>query len=187
MPHDFAQRRDATADRGIDAQGTPRAELRGLGQHLQIGPGIARSDHRHRALPPDLAIAFDVGVDERRLEPAEIELAQMPGGAQRPGEVIALLDIEHQGQILALEMRLDRLAHRQVAFGHAPAMEFHRLEALRMASAAGRKRFSFIVHSLNEAGILGRTVCGRNGAGPSSRADGLRVMVYLYTISLNAQ
>ncbi|HTN95744.1 MAG TPA: hypothetical protein VL101_02105, partial [Nordella sp.] len=60
------------------------------------------------------------------------------------------------------------------------------LKASAMASAAGRKRFSFIVHSLNEAGFsAGPSVPG--WLRPFIPRQWLRVMVHLYTIILNAQ
>src|SRR5262249_11162661 len=120
--HDLPDRRDAAADRRIDSDRIPAVEADGLGDLLEIEPGIPRRNDRHASLALELAITLDIGIGKRRLEPLEIERSDALADPQCGSQVIALLDIEHQRD-LAIELAAHRLAHRQVALGIAPAVE----------------------------------------------------------------
>ena len=98
--------------------------------------GVASRDDRHARLGTQLAVAFEVSVEQRGLEPGEPERLEPPGGAGRLIARVALLDVEHQRETFARHGPVHRLDHRNIARRLAPAVELDRREALLQPSSA---------------------------------------------------
>ena len=77
-----------------------------------------------------LAIAFQVVVHQRSLEPGKLQGLQLPGHPQRAVPVVVVLHVQHQGQPVWSMSLADGPSQLQVPVGHAPAVELDGPESL---------------------------------------------------------